>query len=334
MPSRRPRVVALFPALLAVLALLVASCGDDDGGGAVPQSGERPETTIEPDADDGGDGSFPVTVVAYNGEVTVEARPERIVSMSSTLTEMLFAIDAGGQVVAVDNYSDHPPEAPMTELAAYQTSAEAIAELDPDLVLLSYDPGDLVEGLGLLGVPVIVFDAAPDFDGVYEQIEVLGAATGNIGSAAELVATMQTELDAIIAGLPDHAAGLTYFHELDDLYYTATSSTFIGQVYGLLGLVNIADAADPDGASGGYPQLSEEFIIEADPELIFLADAECCGQNAETVAARPGWGDLRAVTNGGVVVVNEAIASRWGPRIVDFVRDIADAIAAYEPVTG
>jgi iron complex transport system substrate-binding protein len=334
MSSRRPTPVVRLVALFAVLALALGACGDDDGDGAVPQSGQRPDTTESDSGGTEGGGSFPVTVSADNGEVTIPARPERIVSMSGSLTEIVFAIDAGDQVVAVDSFSYHPDEAPVTELSAYQPNLEAIIEYDPDLVLISYDPGELVEGLELVDIPVLYLDAAADFDGIWRQIELLGVATGNVGEAAELVARMQTDIDAIVADLPEYAEGLTYFHELDETFYTVTSATFIGQVYALLGLVNIADAADPDNASGGYPQLSEEFIIDADPDLIFLADANCCGQSAETVAARPGWGDLRAVTNGGVVEVDEDVASRWGPRIVDYLRDVADAVAALEPAAG
>jgi iron complex transport system substrate-binding protein len=332
MSSRRPRVVVRLAVLLAALTLLLSACGDDDGGSATPESGERPETTASDTDGDTGDESFPVSVTADNGEVTIDERPERIVSMSGSLTEILFAIGAGDQVTAVDDYSYYPAEAPVTDLSAYQPSVEAIAEYDPDLVVISYDPGDLVDGLELLDIPVLYLDAAADFDGIWRQIELLGAATGNLADAVELVGRMQADIDAIVADLRDDAAGLTYFHELDETFYTVTSTTFIGQVYALLGLVNIADAADPDGTSGGYPQLSEEFIIEADPDLIFLADASCCGQSAETVAARPGWGDLRAVTTGGVVEVDEDVASRWGPRIVDYLRDVADAVAALERV--
>src|SRR3546814_5687409 len=93
----------------------------------------------------------------------------------------------------------------------------------------------------------------------------------------------------------------------------------------MAGLENIADAADVDGQSGGYPQLSAEYVIDADPDIIFLSDAECCGQTEETVAARPGFATLSAVEAGNIVLLDEDIASRWGPRVVDFPRTIVDA---------
>lgn len=314
--------------LAIVLALLLAACGDDDTT-PVAQSGDDPEAGTG----ETGDASFPVTVTADNGEVTVPDRPERIVVLSGSLTEILFAIDAGDQVIAVDEYSYYPPEAPVTDLSGFTPNVEAILEYEPDLVVVSYAADDLVDSLELVDVPTLMLDAAADFDDIYRQIEVLGAATGNIGDAAELVSSMQTEIDEIIAELPDHAEGLTYFHELDDQLFTATSATFIGEVYALMGLENIADAADPDHSSGGYLQLSEEFILEADPDIVFLADAACCGQSPETVAARPGWEDLSAVENDAVFEVDEDVASRWGPRIVDYLRDAAGFVATLEPVS-
>lgn len=331
-------------ALALVAALLLAACGDDTDSDAVPQSGDRPEETAEdtsPDSSDEADepttgdgadgGAFPVTVEADNGSVTIEATPKRIISLSATHTEMLFALGAGDQVAAVDLQSDYPPEAPDGELDAFQPNVEAIAGYEPDLVVLSYDPGDVVESLELLEVPAILLDAPADFDGIYRQIEVLGAATGNVGRAAEVVGQMQTDIDQIVADLPEHAEGLTYFHELDDTYYTVTSETFIGEVYALLGLENIADEAEAAGSAGGYPQLSAEFIIESDPDLIYLADATCCDQSPETVASRPGWEGLSAVTNDAVFVIDDSVASRWSPRIVDLLRNVADAVATLEP---
>jgi len=106
--------------------------------------------------------------------------------------------------------------------------------------------------------------------------------------------------------------------------YTVTSATFIGAVYALAGLTNIADVAT--GAESGYPQLSPEFIVATDPTLVFLADTKCCGQTAETLAQRPGFANLTAVTSGSVIELDDDIASRWGPRTVDFVEAVVNAV--------
>lgn len=258
---------------------------------------------------------------------TTELRPERIVSLSSVATEILFAIGAGDQVVAVDDQSNYPAEAPITDLSGFTPNIEAIVSYEPDLVIVSYDPGELVSGLEALGVPVLVQLAAVDLDGTYTQIEELGAATGHVGDAAQLVSRIKTELDALVAEVGDRGEGLTYYHEIDDHLYSVTSTTFFGQVYSLFGLVNIADEADPDGF--GYPQLSSEYIVSADPDLIFLANGSY-GMTPDIVATRPGWGNMSAVQGGRVFPLDSDVASRWGPRVVDFARAVADAVLATE----
>jgi iron complex transport system substrate-binding protein len=160
---------------------------------------------------------------------------------------------------------------------------------------------------------------------------VLGKVTGHAAQAAETTTKMKTDIAGIVAAIPDRAAPLTYYHELDDTLFTVTSKTFIGQIYSLAGLENIADEADKDGS--GYPQLSAEYLVKADPDLIFLADTKCCGQGAQTLAKRSGFGDLSAVERGEVIPLDDDIASRWGPRVVDFLRTVADA-AAKAPATG
>ena len=271
---------------------------------------------------------FPVTVEAANGEVTLDEQPTSIVSLSPTATEMLFAIDAGDQVTAVDEFSTHPSEAPTTDLSGYEPNVEAIAGYEPDLVVIADDGADLSTALGELDIPVIVAPAAQTLDDTYAQIEQLGAATGHEAEAAGLVEQMHDDIDKITGDLPETDRPLTYYHELDDTYYSVTSDTFIGQIYELAGLTSIADEVDDD-ASDGYPQLSEEFIIDADPGLIFLANTICCGQTAETVAERPGWDQIAAVRDGAVVELDDDVASRWGPRIVDLLRTIGDAVAAH-----
>lgn len=310
----------IVTAMAIVFTLLAAGCGDDDGSSA--DSGDQPD-----DATDA-DGAFPVTVQTDSGEITIEERPVSIVSVSPTGTEMLYAIGAGDQVVAVDQYSYYPEGTPVTDLSGYQPNVEAIAGYDPDLVVLSNDPGDVVDGLAKLGIPAIHLDSAADLDGTYAQIEVLGAATGHVGDAAELVAQMQTDVDEIVASLPDDLPEGTYYHELGPEYYSITSDTFIGEMYRLLGLTSIGDAVEGAADSGGYPQLNSEFIVSEDPDFIFLADAQCCDQSPETIAARPGWNTMSAVVNDRVIIVDEDIASRWGPRIVDFLREVADAVSA------
>ncbi len=257
-------------------------------------------------------------------------RPERIVSLSPTATEVLFEIGAGDQVVAVDDQSNFPPEAPTTDLSGFEPNLEAIANMDPDLVVIFDDPGDVVDGLEALGIPVVFHVPAATLDEAYEQIVELGAATGHDEEAESLVAAMQVEIDEIVEAAGGAGAGLTYYHELDDQFFAATSSTFIGEVYGLLGLENIADAAD-DGS--GFPQLSQEYIIEANPDLIFLADADF-GQDADTVAARPGWDAIAAVSEGGVVELDADLASRWGPRVVEFLAVVANAVEATIATSG
>jgi iron complex transport system substrate-binding protein len=307
---------------LAAGLLLVGACGSADDVGT---SATTVATTVAATTAATATPTFPATIDAANGAVVIEARPAKIVSLSPTATEMLFAIGAGPQVVAVDDQSTYPPEAPLTDLSGYQPNIEAIAGYEPDLVIAANDTDGLLDGLQALDVPALLMPAAATIDDTYVQLEQLGAATGHPDEASTVVAGMQRDIEAITAALPPRAEQATYYHELDDTYYTATSSTFIGSIYALAGLVNIGDAADKD--SSGYPQLSAEYIVQEDPDLIFLADTKCCGQNAETVAARPGWGNLSAVRNGLVVGLDDDIASRWGPRIVEYLQTVADAVA-------
>ena len=248
--------------------------------------------------------------------------PERIVSLSPTATEILFAIGAGDQVVAVDRFSNHPANAPITDLDGFTVNVEAVASYEPDLVTMQMS--DAASELASLGIEVIARDAPADFEGIYTQIEELGAATGHADGAAALVEEIRSEIDDLVADAPD-AAGLTYYHELDTTFYSLNADSFVAKIYGLFGLESIGDQADGE-VFNGYLPLSEEFILGADPDMIFLADTLWAAQTAETVAARPGWGDLTAVGNGAVVGLNDDVASRWGPRVVEFVRAIADVL--------
>jgi iron complex transport system substrate-binding protein len=250
------------------------------------------------------------------------ATPHRIISLSPTATESLFAIGAGKQVVAVDDQSDYPKRAPRTSLSGYTPNLEAIAGFQPDLVVISGNPGDVVGGLRKLGIRVLLQPAAKNLGEAYAQIRQLGVATGNRKSANALASRMKKTIAKTIASVPRRK--LSVYHELDPTYYSATSQTFIGRIYKLFGLRNIADAAD--STASGYPQLSGEYILAQNPSLIVLADTRCCGQSAASVASRPGWSGLAAVRSHRVVGIDDSVASRWGPRIVNFVQAVARAL--------
>ena len=269
--------------------------------------------------------AFPVTVVGSNGKVTVSTRPTRIVSLSPTATETLFAIGAGSQVVAVDDQSDFPKSAPHTSLSGFTPNVEAIAAYRPDLVVIAYDPKGLSGALNRLGITVLHQDGAKSLKGAYQQIRQLGLVTGRESRATRLIAAMRLQIAKIVADAKRGRSGLTVYHELTPDLYSATSKSFVGQVYTALGLRNIADAADSAGF--GFPQLSAEYIVSASPDVIVLADTVCCGQKPSTVAARPGWDRISAVRTGSIVRVHDSIASRWGPRLVDFFRAMSKALA-------
>jgi cobalamin transport system substrate-binding protein len=247
--------------------------------------------------------------------------PQRIVSLSPTVTEDLFALGAGKQVVAVDQDSDFPRRAPRTSLSGVTPNVEAIANHHPDLVLISYNPGDFASQLRKLGIRVVNEPAANNLPQAYREILRLGRLTGHTRGANAVVSSMRRRLAAIVRSVPGSRRHLRVYHELDPTYYSATSKTFIGSVYRLFGFRDIADGADSTG--GGYPQLSAEYIVQQNPQIIVLADTKCCRQTEATVAARPGWSTIAAVQHHRVVGVDDAVASRWGPRIVQFARTIA-----------
>ncbi|MFD0595471.1 ABC transporter substrate-binding protein [Catellatospora coxensis] len=263
--------------------------------------------------------AYPVTV----GSVTLPAQPVKIVSLSPTTTEMLFALGAGGQVVAVDDNSNFPADAPKTELSGFQPNAEAVAAKSPDLVVLSTDANNVVAQLTTLKIPVYVAPAAVTLEDTYQQLAELGELTGHKAEAAALTQKMKDDIAKLVKDLPKRATPLSYYYELDPTLYSVTSKTFIGSLFELAGLKNVADAADTKGS--GYPQLTAESLVKSNPDLIFLADTKCCQQSLDSVKARAGWAGMTAVSKGQVIALDDDIASRWGPRVVDLIRAIVEA---------
>ena len=312
---------AALVAVAAAAALAGCSSASSSATAAAAHPPATPTSSLVP--------VFPTTLAAANGSVTIKSEPNRIVSLDPTATEDLYAIGAGTQVVAVDQDSDYPSGVPVTSLSGLTPNIEAIAKYNPSLVIASQDSGGLVSGLGKLGIPVLIEPAVSTLSGAYQQIEQIGQATGHHNQSTEVVKNMTEVITDTVKQAGDKYRGMTYYWELsNDPYYSATSATFIGHVLDMFGLKNIADAASKP-ADGGYPELSQEYIVTARPQLIFLADNQPAdgGQTPAIVAKRPGWAGIPAVQDHNIFGLNDDIASRWGPRLPSLVNEIANALA-------
>jgi iron complex transport system substrate-binding protein len=315
----------LLAALLASLAAVVVACGDDDeeGGGGTTQTpaGSSPEAGAfepfdcegdypgtEPDAS-----AFPLEETDDTGAaVSFEAPPEAIVSLSAAHVEVLYAIGAGDQLIAGDLFSDCPAAAAeLEQLDSFNPSVEAITALEPDLVVLGFSNPDLQTALEGVGISSLLLEPPADVDGVLVDLELLGRVTGHPEEAIAYAAGMDARIDEIVAELPEADAPPKVFHEVDNLLYTAGPGSFVGDLYEILKVENIAEATGEP-----FPQMTQEAIIEAAPDVIVLADEEA-GESAETVSARPGWDAIPAVQDRRIYAVDPDIVSRPGPRVIE-----------------
>lgn len=317
---------ALVAALATLLGLvLLVGCGiavtpgqqpSTSGSTSGSASGESSQATFPREV------TIPAQVITGEQTVTLDEQPSSIVVLAPALTETVYAVGAGDQVKAVDKLSTYPKEAKTSDLDAFNPNVEAIAGMEPDLVLVSNDQGGIVAQLQALDIAVVVLEAPADLAHAYTQFEQVGQLTGHDDEAKQLATSVKERVDAAVAKAKDSPAE-TYYWELDSsAYYSVTSDTFVGSILGEFGLTSIADKAPDAAKSGGYPQLSAEFIIDADPDLIFAP-----GGDPAAIRKRDGWDVTRAVKDeNGIVVVDNDIASRWGPRIADLAEQIGSAL--------
>ncbi|MFM9142167.1 MAG: ABC transporter substrate-binding protein, partial [Actinomycetota bacterium] len=268
----------------------------------------------------------PLNIVSAGFATKLPAKPLRIISLSPSATEILFAIKAGPQVLAVDDNSNYPNDIPKSELSSFTPNVEAIAAMKPDLVILQVNANNALnvrDSLEILKIPVFVEPAARNLSDTYREIRLLGQAVDKNRAAKNLVRDMKKRIAKTISDSKAKKR-VTFFHELDNTLYTATSKTFIGRVYKDFGLINVADAAMGADKSG-YPQLSAEYLIRSNPQLIFLANAQY-GETKESVKSRPGWQAISAVKNGRIIELPADLPSRWGPRVADFYEFVARSL--------
>ncbi len=316
-----PWIHRLGLTLLAAMLLAAAACGGSSTKNSTPTRAATSPTAAA--------AAFPLTVQRSDGKsLAIAAAPKHIVSLSPAATEIIYALGAQSSLVAVDKNADYPDDATnfATKVDAYEPNIEAITGLAPDLVIVASDTGGIVAKLDELKIPVLFVDidtSVKTVDDVMAQITLMGKITGTTDKASALVASLNARVKKVKDAVADVPAtsSMKVYHELDSTFYSASDGTFVGDLYRLLKLRNVAG----DGNGVAYPQLTQEAIIAANPSVIVLADEEF-GVTVDSVKSRPGWSAIDAVKNDKIVALNASVISRPGPRIVDALETLAKAI--------
>lgn len=241
----------------------------------------------------------------------------KVVSLSTTHTEIIQSLNAQETLVAIDSFSE--VDFPVQVIDAYTVTAEELAPLNPDVVILAFDFNGIVEGLENQELNYVLLPPAKNIEEVYLQIETIGSLVNKESEAFSTIRDMKIEINRIL----DNAdfGNTSVYHEIGYSYgiYSVNSNSLIGQIYNSLGVVNIANnTEDPFGS--GYPSLTEEQIIESNPEYIVIGHSDYLNKDLST---RMGWEDINAIENSNVYFLDENLANNWGTTTVDLVKQIA-----------
>ncbi len=260
-------------------------------------------------------------------EISFDEPPQRIISMAPSNTEILFAIGAGSQLVGRDDVSDYPPEALEIESigSTYgELNTEAILALNPDVILAAdLTPPEQIETLENLDLVVFQVRNPAEFSDLYENLSVLGRMTGHAQQADALVEQLRERTEAVSSAVAE-SDRVPVFYEVDGsdpaAPWTTGSATFQDVLIQMAGGENIADELE------GWGQLSIEEIVTRDPYVIFFATGPWVPTTVESLSARAGWSDIRAVVDGNVIAIDTNWVDRPGPRLVDALEAMAKTI--------
>ena len=320
---RRGVALALF-----LITVLPGCSGPGSASSAAPPTSTAPSPSAI--ASPSPVAAFPVTVTDDEGTaVDIAAEPETIVSLTPANTEILFALGAGERVVATDDGSDYPEEAAaLPDVATFSSvDVEKVIALQPDIVIaggLGFTPANSITRLRDLDVPVLVV-YAPSVDGVYKDIELIGAATGTSEAATALVADMKADMGAVSSAVADQTPKPRVLYEVG---YDATTGAIFAPADDSF-VAEMVTLAGADTITTGDPntyEISLEALIEKDPQIIVLGTNPFYMPTPAEVAARPGWDALTAVRDGDVRPVRDIEITRPGPRLALGLRNLAAGI--------
>jgi iron complex transport system substrate-binding protein len=293
-------MVLLLASLLAA-SLAIVACGSDG------KSADEAFATV---TDDNGN------------TVAIADKPERIVSTAPANTETLFALGLGDRVVGVNSLDDYPPEvADIAKVGDYQANAEAITALSPDLVVGYSGNEEALAPIQTAGTPVLILNPTT-LEGIYTNINIIGTATGATDEAADLVGSIRTQIAQITETAAATGESPTVFYALDNTLWTCGPGSFVDE---LLTLAHATNVASVEGAgTDAYYQFSPEQLVAADPDVILLPGSMYT--SPDEFSADPRFAGLKAVTGGRVLVIDDVIVTRPGPRIGEGLRILAEAV--------
>ena len=322
-----PTAAARLTTILLVLLLAACSTAAPRTATAPPTAGSAgPSPTNSPSSSPGALSPFPVSLTDDEGTaVTIPAEPQRIVSLTPAQTEILFAIGAGDRIVGkVEDVANFPPEAADVPIVGRfdGVDVEKIVDAEADLVFAGGSggtPPEAIQRLRTLGVPVVVV-YAPDVDGVLADIELTGAAVGRLSEANELAGEIRQGFDQVQATTAGRPRPRVFYETGDQpsIYGIADDSVYAQ-------MIELAGGDPITTGSATNWEMSVERLVAEDPELIILGDS-AYGVTAEAVADRPGWAEMTAVREGAIVPIDDIVVTRPGPRLVDGLRLLVQAI--------
>ena len=256
-------------------------------------------------------------LVSMCSNQTQENNEMKIISLSTTHTEIIQSLEAENTLVGVDAFSE--VDFPVEIIDAYTVTAEELVPLNPDIVIIAFDFNGIVEGLKAQEINYVLLPPAKNLDDVYAQISTIGDIVNKKNEASSTIRDMKLEINRIINN--SNYQDVNVYHEIGYTYgiYSVNSESLIGEIYNLLGVTNIANSEeDPYGS--GYPALSEEMVMESDPDFIVVGHSDYLNKD---LSIRDGWGDISAVQNSRVVFLDDTLASNWGTTTLQLVEVLA-----------
>ena len=262
---------------------------------------------------------FLALLVSMCSNPAQESEDIKIISLSTTHTEIIQSLEAQDTLIAVDAFSE--VDFPVQRIDAYTVTAEELAPLNPDMVIVAFDFNGIVEGLESQEINYVLLPPAKNFEDVYSQISTIGEIVNKKGAASSKVRDMKLEINRILDDV--NYENVSVYHEIGYSYgiYSVNSDSLIGEIYNALGVVNIANSEeDPFGS--GYPALSEEMVIDSNPDYIVVGHSDYLNKD---LSIREGWGNISAVESSNVYFLNDTLASNWGTTTVQLVKELSAA---------